>query len=79
MSSVMPQQVECRVWRNTLTSLELEVLAHMADGRRAAETSEILGTTTNAVGLKVHAIKNKLGAATSAGAVARAFRLGILK
>lgn len=77
----MMAAVPCKVvsFEHTLTTLELEVIAHVADGRRAAEISAILGTSTNAVDQKVYAIKNKLGAATSAGAVARAFRLGILR
>ena len=49
----MMAAVPCQLvsFRHTLTTLELEVIAHIADGRRAAEISAILGTSTNAVTL----------------------------
>ena len=62
-----------------LSPFEMEILAHIADGRRPAEIGEIVGSSRNAVDNRLNDMKNKLGANTTGGMVARAFRVGILK
>lgn len=64
---------------NGLTPLEREILAYIADGRRPVEIAEYIGSSRPTVDNRVMEMKNKLGANTTAGMVARAFRLGILK
>jgi DNA-binding NarL/FixJ family response regulator len=62
-----------------LTVIEIQVLEHLANGRKLRDIGEILGLSENCVGQRVYVLKNKLGVATSAGMIARAFRAGLLK
>lgn len=62
-----------------LSDAELEVLKYVADGKRPSEIKVLVDATENAVNMKIYSVKNKLGANTSAGMVARAFRLGVLR
>lgn len=61
-----------------LTDRELEVLAYLANGSKAAEISRLLDITHGTVQAHARHIMQKLGAATRAHAVALAFRSGVL-
>ena len=61
-----------------LTPLEMEILAYLADGHRVTEIALFLGSSREAVDQKIKVIKDKLGAQTQAGVIARAFRNHIL-
>lgn len=61
-----------------LTPLEMEILAYLADGHRVTEIALFLGSNREAVDQKIKTIKDRLGAQTQAGAIARAFRLKII-
>lgn len=65
--------------RPRLSELEVKVLQLTADGRKACEIGEEIGRSKNAVDQRIHVLKNKFGAATIAGLVARAFRVGALR
>lgn len=62
-----------------LTSRELEVLTHMADGRTNQEVAEVLGLSPRTVKTHVQHLLAKLHAPDRTGAVATAFRLGLIR
>jgi DNA-binding CsgD family transcriptional regulator len=61
-----------------LTRRELEVLAHLAEGRTNREISESLFVTEKTASFHVSGILNKLGVSTRSEAAAVAHRLGLL-
>lgn len=67
-----------KVASSALALCELEVLVWVANGKRAYEIAELLQCKTSTVQQRIYRIMNKLGAATSAGAVAVAIRTGII-
>lgn len=62
-----------------LTEAEKAILQQLADGRRHGEIASILAVSTGVIDQRVHIVKNKIGAATTTGAVAMALRHGIIK
>jgi ATP/maltotriose-dependent transcriptional regulator MalT len=57
----------------------MEVLALLKDGRSNEEIGEQLGISDQTVKTHLRALREKLGAADRAGAVGKAFELGLLK
>lgn len=64
---------------STLTSRELEVLEHVADGLTADQIGRQLHLSRETVRSHLKALRHKLGAADRAHAVAKAFRAGVLR
>jgi two-component system NarL family response regulator len=62
-----------------LSPREMEVLALLKDGRSNEEIGEQLGISDQTVKTHLRALREKLGAADRAGAVGKAFELGLLK
>jgi DNA-binding NarL/FixJ family response regulator len=63
----------------TLSPREMEVLGLLKDGRSNEEIAEVLGISDQTVKTHLRALREKLGAADRAGAVGKAFELGLLK
>jgi len=61
-----------------LTKRERQVLRLVADGHTSPEVAAQLGISEATVRSHVEHMRNKLGVATRAGLVARAFRLGVM-
>ncbi len=76
LCSAMPQQPEGWEW---LTPRELDVLGLVAAGETTAGIAIRLDVTAATVRTHVEHIRGKLGVATRAAMVARAFRLGLLE
>ncbi len=64
--------------KSTLTSLETDVLHYAAKGKTAWETSQILHLTEDSVKASIKRARAKLGAVTTAHAVACAMRQNLL-
>lgn len=62
----------------SLTASEVEVLRWMAEGKTLQEISVILQKTVSTVKNQGYMLREKLGARTSAQAVAIGFRTGML-
>jgi DNA-binding NarL/FixJ family response regulator len=62
-----------------LSPRELEVLRLLRDGHDTTAIGECLGITVRTVKFHVRAIREKLGADDRAGAIAKAFDLGLLR
>jgi RNA polymerase sigma factor (sigma-70 family) len=63
----------------TLSPREMEVVVLLKDGRSNEEIAERLGISDQTVKTHLRALREKLGAADRAGAVGKAFELGLLK
>jgi DNA-binding NarL/FixJ family response regulator len=63
----------------TLSPREMEVLLLLKDGRSNEEIGELLGISDQTVKTHLRGLREKLGAADRAGAVGKAFELGLLK
>jgi len=59
-----------------LSEGQVDVLRWLAEGKKADETSSILGISVSTVNMRIHLAKNRTGASTSAGLVAMAIRKG---
>ena len=64
---------------NQLSEREMEVLQYLAMGKAREEIAIILGISSETVKVHVKKIREKLDCANAAGAVARAYELGILR
>jgi DNA-binding NarL/FixJ family response regulator len=62
----------------TLTSREIQVLEHLAEGRSNKAIGQLLGISDQTVKFHVAAIAGKLGAVNRTDAVRRAIRRGIV-
>lgn len=63
----------------TLSQREMEVLVLLKDGRSNEEIGEVLGISDQTVKTHLRGLREKLGAADRAGAVGKAFDMGLLK
>lgn len=63
----------------TLSPREMEVLVLLKDGRSNEEIGAALGISDQTVKTHLRGLREKLGAADRAGAVGKAFELGLLK
>lgn len=63
----------------TLSPREMEVLVLLKDGRSNEEIGEVLEISEQTVKTHLRGLREKLGAADRAGAVGKAFELGLLK
>lgn len=63
---------------NTLNAVQREILLWLANGKRPIDVADILDMKANAVHQHIHKMKDKLGANTQAGLVARAFIIGLI-
>lgn len=62
-----------------LSPREMEVLLLLKEGRSNEEIGELLGISDQTVKTHLRSLREKLGAADRAGAVGKAFELGLLK
>jgi len=62
-----------------LSAKETEVLRHLADGEPAKRIAELMGVSIHTVDSHLRNLYRKLDAPNQSAAVARAFRLGLLK
>jgi DNA-binding NarL/FixJ family response regulator len=63
----------------TVSPREMEVLLLLKDGRSKEKIGELLGISDQTVKTHLRGLREKLGAADRAGAVGKAFELGLLK
>ncbi len=75
---IKPDQVSARGPWEQLTPRELEVLQAIAEGQETPAIARALGVSPATIRTHVQHMRQKLGVATRAGLVARAFRLGWL-
>jgi DNA-binding NarL/FixJ family response regulator len=64
--------------RTDLTGAELKVLRHVADGQRAQAIAVALERSVPTIRKQLQDVRRKLGVTTTAGAVARAYEVGLL-
>lgn len=79
-STVAPSKMSGEsVWEGVLTDRELEIVGLLADSLETKEIARRLGTSIETVKKQVQSLMAKLGVNNRAGAVASAFRAGLLR
>lgn len=79
-STVAPSKMSGEsVWEGVLTDRELEIVGLLADSLETKEIARRLGTSIETVKKQVQSLMTKLGVNNRAGAVAAAFRAGLLR
>ena len=67
------------VWEGVLSDRELEIVQFLADSLDTKEIARKLGTSVETVRKQIQSLMSKLGVNNRAGAVAVAFRAGLLR
>ncbi len=76
---VSPDEVNARGPWEQLTPREVQVLKEIAEGNETPAIAQTLGVSEATVRTHVQHMRQKLGVATRAGIVAKAFRMGWLR
>lgn len=79
LASAWHEDTRTRSTSQHLTPRELEVVTHLADGMTNQQIGEALGLSARTVKTHVQNVLGKLDAPDRTGAVAKAFRLGLIR